>query len=88
MNTNLKILGGFLVGSIAGAAAGLLLAPKSGKDTRKDILDKSKEWEGDLKKSGKKKMDALKRTYNDKVEELAKESKEGINHIKEKVSMN
>jgi len=31
------------VGSIIGVVAGVLLAPKSGKDTRKDIVNKAKE---------------------------------------------
>jgi gas vesicle protein len=30
--------GGFLVGAIAGVVAGLLLAPKSGRETREQIL--------------------------------------------------
>jgi gas vesicle protein len=30
--------GGFLLGAIAGATAGLLLAPKSGKETRAQLL--------------------------------------------------
>ena len=34
------ILGGMLVGSLAGAVTMLLLAPQSGKDTRKQIQEK------------------------------------------------
>jgi gas vesicle protein len=30
--------GGFILGALAGAAAGLLLAPKSGKETRQQLL--------------------------------------------------
>jgi hypothetical protein len=32
------IKGGFLVGVVAGAAAGLLLAPKSGRETREQLF--------------------------------------------------
>ena len=35
------VLGGVLIGALAGAAAALLLAPQSGKDTRKQIQEKS-----------------------------------------------
>ena len=43
----LDYLGAFIGGAIAGAAAGLLLAPESGKDTRAKISDTV---EGFLKK--------------------------------------
>jgi len=40
-NNNIpSILGGMLVGSLAGAVTMLLLAPQSGKDTRKQIQEK------------------------------------------------
>ena len=37
----LKVFAGILIGGLAGAAAMLLLAPQSGKDTRLQIRDKS-----------------------------------------------
>ena len=40
-NSILSILGGMLVGSLAGAVAMFLLAPQSGRDTRKQIQEKS-----------------------------------------------
>lgn len=36
-NTAGKVAAGIALGALAGAAAGVLLAPKSGKETRKDI---------------------------------------------------
>lgn len=39
-NNILSVLGGMLVGSLAGAVTMLLLAPQSGKDTRKQIQEK------------------------------------------------
>jgi len=38
-----KLVRGFFVGSLLGAAAGFLLAPKSGKELRSDIKTKSSE---------------------------------------------
>ena len=37
---------GFLVGGIVGAAVGLLLAPKSGQDTRAELIERSEAWRG------------------------------------------
>lgn len=59
MNENTKnVIQGFLIGAAAGIVAGLLLAPTSGKDTRKKIADSAKdlsdkfgtEFEGALSK--------------------------------------
>ena len=40
-DNNLGIVGGMLIGALAGAAAALLLAPQSGENTRKQIQEKS-----------------------------------------------
>jgi gas vesicle protein len=40
-NNTLNVLGGMLIGGLAGAVTMLLLAPQSGKDTRKQIQEKS-----------------------------------------------
>jgi gas vesicle protein len=39
-NNILGVLGGMLIGALAGAVTMLLLAPQSGKDTRKQIQEK------------------------------------------------
>ena len=44
MNSNGRILLSVLIGLSAGAAASLLLAPKSGRDLRGSIADKSQDW--------------------------------------------
>ncbi len=38
-----SFLGGLLFGAVAGAAAGMLLAPKSGVETRRDLKEKAEE---------------------------------------------
>jgi gas vesicle protein len=48
MNSN-KVLLGVLGGIAVGAIAGVLLAPASGKKTRKRIMNKTKHYAGDLK---------------------------------------
>ena len=44
----LGYIGAFLGGAIAGAAAGILLAPESGADTRKKIAKTVKKTEPDV----------------------------------------
>ncbi len=47
MNTKTKVIGGFLLGTAIGAATGLLLAPRSGRKTRKKIKNESKKLADD-----------------------------------------
>jgi len=39
---------GTIIGAAAGLVAGLLTAPKSGKDTRADLKDKAEKLKGDV----------------------------------------
>lgn len=44
MNTvTARIIAGFLLGTLIGVATGLLLAPESGKKTRRNISDKTRQ---------------------------------------------
>jgi gas vesicle protein len=59
----------FLMGAAAGIVAGILLAPASGKKTRKKIL-------GEIGKTGEKAKDGF--------EKIAKEAEKGIHGAREK----
>ena len=48
MTNDQKVIVGFLCGVAAGALAGILLAPNSGEETRKKIVDKATDLKGDL----------------------------------------
>ncbi|GFN36225.1 YtxH domain-containing protein [Tepidimicrobium xylanilyticum] len=70
----------FALGTAIGAIAGLLFAPKSGKETRKDIADKTKEKTENIKTSIKESVATLK-----DVEEKVKEDvKEKLREFKER----
>jgi len=63
-----SFLKGLFLGAIAGAAAGILLAPKSGKETQEDLKKLAKEYTEKAvdmyeatKKIMEKKLDALKK---------------------------
>lgn len=85
-----SFLKGLFLGAIAGAAAGVLLAPKSGEETRKDLTklakdyqDKAMDMYGVTKKVLEKKLDNLKKVgakldeskYMDLVNEVIDEVK-------------
>ena len=56
-------LGWFLAGAVIGAAAALLLAPNSGKDTRKYLSKTSKDSREAMEASGRELMDRGKELY-------------------------
>ncbi|MBW2961432.1 YtxH domain-containing protein [Mesonia aestuariivivens] len=61
-----KVLIGIVTGALAGAAAGILLAPKKGADTRKEIASTS----NDYVKGAKGKLDGVKNSIEHKLEAL------------------
>ena len=74
-----KKFGGFLAGALLGAGAGLLFAPKSGEETRKELKAKLDEMVDQAKKID---IDEVKKEFDAKVKEI----KEGIEDLdKEKV---
>ncbi len=74
-----KRRGGFILGALVGAAAGLLLAPKSGKETRQQLLgeggmgqqvDRVKQALGAGKESAADQSEALRRKIEETRERL------------------
>lgn len=56
-----KFTKGLLFGSLVGAAGGLFLAPRSGKETRQRLVDEVDEW-ADLKEDFSEKLDQVQRS--------------------------
>ncbi|HEX4135816.1 MAG TPA: YtxH domain-containing protein [Bryobacteraceae bacterium] len=56
--------GWFLAGAVIGAAAALLVAPKSGKDTRRYLSDTTKTGREAMESSGRELMDRGKDLYD------------------------
>lgn len=83
MNTKAKIAGGFLLGATVGVAAGLLLAPKSGKKMRKEIADESMKFAEHLADKISASLDTLKDKYNKQVDVVAQRGQESIDQVKD-----
>ena len=63
---------GFIVGGLVGAAAGLLLAPQSGEETRTLIVDSAEQAFEDARKAAEDAIEEL-RARSEELAELAKE---------------
>jgi len=86
MNTNVKIIGSFLIGAAVGAASGILLAPTSGRKTRKKIKNQTKRMADDLMHKANDTLNTAKKTYNHKLEEIAKSGKARIDNLSDAFS--
>jgi len=94
------LLIGFFTGGALGAALALLFAPKSGKELRRDIKEKSDEYLDDAEKyisqakekavdminEGKKRSERLIRDARDKSDQLMKDAEKVYKDAKDKVT--
>jgi gas vesicle protein len=75
------LIAGFAIGALVGSVVGLLFAPKSGKELREDIKDKSAEYYGKAKETAAKTYEATKEkvgTYYDAAKDYLDEKVSGI----------
>lgn len=82
-----KLIGGLIAGAAIGVAIGVLLAPTSGAKTRKKLIGGSLKLKNDVMSSVDDSIESLRKQFNHKIDQLAKGSKEVINHASEKVKM-
>ncbi len=84
MKNSLKIVAGILVGATAGAVAGLLLAPESGKKTRKKLANESDKIKGLVKDTVDEKIKEAQSTYKNIEERFISNGKEVAENVKSK----
>lgn len=87
MKDTKKFIGGLIAGAAIGIAVGLLLAPRSGEKTRKKLINDSLRLKDDVMSSVDDSLNTLRKQFNHKIDQLAKGSKEIINHASERVKM-
>ena len=78
----MKSLPGILVGLAVGAVVGLLIAPESGKKTRKRISSESDSFFKDLQDQLQTGLDNIKSQYNDYVDTASSKTEEAVKQAK------
>lgn len=76
MNNNIKIATALIAGVAIGAAAGVLLAPDKGSETRKKIKAKGQELANEMKnkfRQGKEKINEMKEEIAQSIKEKTEE---------------
>lgn len=87
MKAGVKIMGGILIGALAGTIAGVLMAPSNGRKTRKMLLNRSKKFNKELNRVVHSSLEDLKKGYNKKIEEYASNGASSVNAIKERMKV-
>jgi gas vesicle protein len=71
------------IGTVVGVAAGILFAPKSGKETRKIIADRTSETVINLRESVEAAKDRISATAAEKASQLREAGQNGVERAKE-----
>lgn len=72
MDSKGDLLAGVIVGAVIGALAGIMFAPAPGKETRENVLDKSKELKEKALITAKEQKEATETRSREVIEELRK----------------
>lgn len=73
----------FLGGVVAGGVTALLLAPKSGKETREDIMDMVEDGYGRAKKYVSREGRRVCRSVNKGIDKVSKDIEDGIRTVED-----
>jgi len=87
MNTKTKVIGGIILGAALGTVTGLMLAPRSGRKTRKKLKAESKRLANDLIEKANESLDSAKKAYNHKIEEYTKNGKSSIDNLTDTIKV-
>ncbi|QKZ14665.1 YtxH domain-containing protein [Spirosoma sp. KUDC1026] len=82
----MKSLPGILVGLAVGAVVGVLLAPSSGKKTRKRLSSETDSFFKDLQDQLQSGLDSIKNQYTDYVDAAGSKADDLISQAKKKIN--
>ena len=82
-----KLIGGLLAGAAIGVAIGILLAPRSGKETLYKVAKGSKRLASDLRSTVDGSIESLKTQFNNGVDETARRGKEVLTNASERIKV-
>ena len=68
----IKIIAGFMIGALGGLLTGLLIAPDSGKGTRRRISDTASKLRHDIHDLAEETLEATKKSISETVDDLVK----------------
>lgn len=81
------LVGGMILGAGLGIAAGILMAPRAGKQSRKKLAMGSKKIKREVTNYVENSLEELRRQFNAKIDQLAGKGKQAINHASEHVKV-
>ncbi len=87
MNTTMKVLGGFLLGTAIGTVTGLLVAPDSGERTRKLLTKKSKKFSKEAFETANDYINQFKKEYNKQIDNYAENGKVKVDSVREAIKL-
>jgi gas vesicle protein len=79
---NMKTLPGILIGLAAGVVVGVLMAPESGRKTRKKITNETDSFFKSLQSQLQDGLDSIRNQYNEYVDQAADSTKSAANDAK------
>jgi gas vesicle protein len=86
-NDSKKVIGALLIGTLVGAAVGVLFAPDKGTKTRQALAEKGGDLTDTLKDKFNDFLDGLKGEYEEVKEKAKSHFSENGNSMKEEVKM-
>lgn len=82
-----NLIGGLLAGAAIGVTVGLLLAPRSGKETIDKVTKGSKRLADDLKNAVGNSMESLMTQHNNGVDEATRSGKDVLTNASKKIKV-
>ena len=83
MKTGLKVFAGVLAGAGIGLLTGVLMAPDSGRKTRKKIRKELADFEKEIEKAATKRVGEVKKEFTTKANEYKEEGKKLLKKVPE-----